>query len=84
MMDLPDNNPPGFMSFERQAADRAFAAKNLENEACEAVIAEFRAFLAQNETPEPILKLCRELESRIALRRLVARDLDSLEKEKEA
>lgn len=40
-----------------------------ENKACEAVVAEFRAMLAQNGTPDAILKLCEELEGRIMLRR---------------
>jgi len=44
-----------------------------ENEACEAVVVEFRAFLRQKEMPEPILKLCDELAGRIRLRRLLGR-----------
>ena len=42
-----------------------------ENKACEAVVLEFRSFLAQNNMPEPILKLCDELAGRIQLRRFL-------------
>ncbi len=42
-----------------------------ENEACEAVVIEFRAMLAQNNIAEGILKLCDELSGRIQLRRLL-------------
>ena len=41
----------------------------LENVACENVVKEFKAFLAQHHTPAPILKLCDELAGRIMLRR---------------
>lgn len=43
-----------------------------ENEACEAIVVEFRSFLAQHATPAPILQLCDELAGRIKLRRLLA------------
>lgn len=43
-----------------------------ENEACEAIVVEFRSLLAQHATPAPILQLCDELAGRIKLRRLLA------------
>lgn len=46
-----------------------------ENEACEAVVIEFRAMMKQNGVAEPILKLCDELAGRIALRRLLRIDI---------
>ena len=44
-----------------------------ENEACEAVVIEFRSIMAQHDIAEPLLKLCDELAGRIQLRRLQAR-----------
>ncbi len=44
-----------------------------ENEACEAVVIEFRSIMAQHDIAEPLLKLCDELAGRIKLRRLRAR-----------
>jgi len=42
-----------------------------ENEACEAIVIEFRALMAQHGIAAPLLKLCDELAGRIALRRLI-------------
>ena len=46
-----------------------------ENIACQGVVEEFRAMLVQKGMPAPIIKLCKELETRIELRRLL--DLDT-------
>lgn len=43
-----------------------------ENEACAAVVDEFRALMAQEGIAPPLLKLCDELAGRIRLRALLA------------
>lgn len=45
-----------------------------ENEACEAVVLEFKAFLVQNGIAPPIVRLCDELAARIKMRRLFDRE----------
>ena len=47
-----------------------------ENERCQFVVAEFKTMLQSNNVPAPIIELCKQIEDRIELRRLLDVSVD--------
>ena len=63
---MEDYVPPPAIVFPKSMTSEA----REENRACEAAIEGFANYLVQMKMPDPTVALCRELASRIALRRL--------------